>query len=124
MLETIVLSAAMALGGVVDLAKVAPKVAPGTLPAAALTKDAKHPVIVHIVSRDQTLTVKAGERGLLYSLTSKEGKVLMADASAEKFAQEQPAMFRAVRQYIAVQADASSAVGSASLDYAAVDMRE
>ena len=119
MLETIVLSAAMALGGVVDLSKVATaKVAPGTLPAAALTSDAKHPLIVHIVSRDQTLTVKAGERGLLYSLTSKEGKVLMADASAEKFAQEQPAMFRAVRQYIAVQADASSAVGmlDASVD--------
>ena len=39
-------------------------------------------------------------------------------------AQERPQMYRAVREYIAVEADASSAVGSASLDYAAVDMRE
>jgi hypothetical protein len=76
MLETIVISAAMALSGVVG-------VAPGTLPAAALKADAANPVIVHIVSRNQTLTVKAGQKGLLYSLTSKEGKVLVADATPD-----------------------------------------
>ena len=118
MLETIILTAAMAVGGAVEVKKAAP----GTLPAAAMTKDAKHPVIVHIVSRDQTLTVKAGEKGLLYSLTSKEGKVLIADATAAKFEQLQPQMYRAVRQYIAVEADASSAVGAVSLD-ASADVR-
>jgi hypothetical protein len=80
---------------------------PGTLPAsaAAMANDAKHPVIVHIVSRDQTITVRSGEKGLLYSLTAADGKVMIADATPDKFAQLQPELYRAIRGYIAVKTD-------------------
>jgi hypothetical protein len=62
MLETLVCSAAIAIGSLIG---VAPHATPGTLPAAAMAKDEKHPVIVHIVSRNQTITVKASRGGML-----------------------------------------------------------
>jgi len=113
MLETLTLSAAFALSGLVGGLK-AP---PGTLPASAVAMkaDTQHPVIVHIVSRDKTLTVKAGQHGMLYSLTSKEGKVLIADATQAKFAELQPEMFRQIRQYMAVATDQSNVL-DASVD--------
>lgn len=99
MLDTILLSAAMALSGVVDLTVC------GTLPAVATKDTGNGPAIVHIVSRNQTLTVRSGKAGLLYSLTGTDGKILVADASAEKFAELHPEMYRQVRQFIAVKND-------------------
>src|SRR5205823_14330868 len=85
---------------------------PGTLPAAAMPTDPKHPVIVHIVSRDQTLTVKSGEHGLLYSLTAINGKTLIADATPETFARLQPELYRNVRNFIAAKTDERSVIAT------------
>src|SRR5688500_18860760 len=101
MLESILLTAAMALGGVVD------RTACGALPAAAIKDTGNGTAIVHIVSRNQTLTVRSGKSGLLYSLTGTDGKILVADASPEKFAELHPELFRQVRQFIAVKNDTS-----------------
>src|SRR5438552_16615395 len=101
MIETLLCSVAISLSSVVGVNR------PGTLPAAAMTNDAKHPVIVHIVSRNQTVTVRCGEKGLLYSLTSADGKVMIADATPDKFAQLQPELYRQLRGYIAVKAEAA-----------------
>src|SRR3954466_4154275 len=100
MIETLICSTLIGLSSVIGVA------APGTLPApaAAMANDKKHPVIVHIVSRNQTVTVRSGEKGLLYSLTGTDGKVMIADATPEVFAQLQPQLYRAMRGYIAVQA--------------------
>ena len=102
MIETLICSTVIGLSSVIGVAR------PGTLPAtaAAMAGDRKHPVIVHIVSRDQTVTVRCGEKGLLYSLTGTDGKVVIADATPEKFAQLQPQLYHAIRGYIAVKADA------------------
>ena len=103
MIETLLCSVAISLSSVVSVNR------PGTLPAsaAAMAGDAKHPVIVHIVSRNQTVTVRCGEKSLLYSLTGADGKVVIADATPDKFAQLQPELYHQIRGYIAVQAEAA-----------------
>ena len=111
MLEPLICTAALILGGLVQ--NVTP---PGTLPAAAMAQAADQKIICHIVSRDQTITIKSGPKGLLYSLTGTDGKILLADASDAVFAKMQPELYRHIRQSIAVQADASEAVGFAGLD--------
>ena len=122
MLETLVLTAAMALSGVVDLTVC------GNLPAVATKDTGTGPAIVHIVSRNQTLTGRSGKAGLLYSLTSTDGQVLVADASAEKFQKLHPELFRQVRQFIAVKNDMtdigaydSAALSSVPIAHATVD---
>jgi hypothetical protein len=99
MLETLLVSATIGLSSLVTVTR------PGTLPVAAMTRDKAHPVIVHIVSRNQTLTVKSGQTGLLYSLTGTDGKVLIADATPQKFAELQPEMYKQLRQFMAVKND-------------------
>lgn len=103
MIETLMCSAALALGSVVSVTR------PGTLPASAMLSDPQRPVIVHVVSRDRTITVKSSKDGLLYSLTGTDGKVLVADAMPQKFAELHPDLYRNVRQYIAVKNDDSAA---------------
>ena len=107
MLETLLITAAMSFGGIVDLT------IPGTLPAVATRDNGKGPAIVHIVSRNQTLTVRSGKTGLLYSLTGTDGKVLVADATAKEFAESHPDLYRQARQFIAVKND-EQAIGASS----------
>jgi hypothetical protein len=64
-----------------------------------------NPAIVHVVSRDQTLTISSGPSGLLYSLRDGEGKVMIADATPSQFAELQPELYRNVQHYIAVHND-------------------
>jgi hypothetical protein len=109
MLETLLITAAMSMSGIVDLT------IPGTLPAAIARNNANGPAIVHIVSRNQTLTVRSGKTGLLYSLTGTDGKILVADATAKDFAESHPDLYRQVRQFIAVQTDARTIGASADL---------
>ena len=112
MLETLLLSAVVNVSGVAQVAATIPA-RPGTLPAAAMVSDPKHRTIVHIVSRDQTITVKSGERGLLYSLTGTDGKLIVADATPQKFAELQPELYRQVRTFVAAKTDESSVVATA-----------
>ena len=112
MLEMLFLSAVVSVNGAVNGASTAPA-RPGTLPAAAMAGDPKHRTIVHIVSRDQTVTVKSGERGLLYSLTATDGKTIIADATPEKFAELQPELYRNVRTFIAAKTDENSVIATA-----------
>lgn len=92
---------AIVCGVAVGLSSLTAAHKPAAVPVAAM--DAKHPVIVHIVSREQTLTVKAGDKGLLYSLTGTNGKIMIANASPAEFEKLQPAMYRQVRQYMAAK---------------------
>ena len=61
--------------------------------------------IVHIVSQNQTVTVSSSPTGLRYSLKDSGGRVLLADASAEKFAELHPELYQNIRHYIAVKSD-------------------
>ncbi len=109
MIESLVCSAVLSLSAVVGGIN-----RPGTLPAQLAVNDPQHPTIVHIVSRDKTVTVRSGDHGLLYSLSGNDGKTIVADATPEKFAQLQPELYRAIRGYIAVQTDSSAAIPASS----------
>ncbi|MBA3273184.1 MAG: hypothetical protein H0T11_04835 [Chthoniobacterales bacterium] len=88
---------------------------PSTRPALARSipippGDDNLPVIVHIVRHDRVLTVKSGPDGLLYSMRGEKDEILLADATEAQFEQANPQLYRELRHYMAVQADASSAV--------------
>lgn len=70
------------------------------LPAPATARGGP-PVIMHMVSRDQTLTIRSGPAGLLYSLVRADGTVLLADASTEQLANLHPAVYRQLRNTVA-----------------------
>ena len=73
--------------------------------AAGAAVESTHPVIVHIVSRSQTITIRSSPGGLLYSLKDASGKVMVADATASKFAELEPELYGHIRHSIAVHAD-------------------
>lgn len=108
-MRTIILVSTLLAAGIAFAA--APATRPASLPT---TNNSKHPVIVHIVSRDKTVTISSGPKGLLYSLAGERGQVLVADASSEDFARLHPELYRSIRQYIAVKNDTGSATAAAA----------
>ena len=83
--------------------------------AAAPAPDPSRKDIVHIVSRNRTITVSSSSRGLLYSLKDAGGRVQIADASEQRFAELEPELYQNIKHYIAVQND-STPVPSAGID--------
>jgi hypothetical protein len=79
-----------------------PRAATASVPT---TQPTKYLVIVKVVSRDKTVTISSGPKGLVYSLALNDGKVLLANASGEEFAKLHPDLYRFIRQYIAVKND-------------------
>jgi hypothetical protein len=108
------LATVLCLGGLSIAAAPATQPAPQTAPKPANTAS-KYPVIVHVVSRDKTITISAGPKGPVYSAAMNDGgKILIADASGEQFAKEQPELYRMIRGTIAVKTDMSDAVPGAN----------
>jgi hypothetical protein len=90
-------------------ASAGPTVAPGAPQTIADASGKK--TILHIKSRNQTITISSSPRGLLYSLREDaSGNVMIADATAREFAELQPALYRNIKSYIAVQTDESPAI--------------
>src|SRR4051812_38234559 len=79
-------------------------------PQPAIAKDTSGRVICHIVSRHETITVKSGDHGVIYSIRDAEGKLTLADATPEEFQRFNPQLFGQVQHYIAVQADTAGAI--------------
>ena len=82
----------------------------------AAKADPANPVIVHVVSRDQTVTISSSPQGLLYSLKDADGRVMIADATSAEFAELQPELYRNIKHYIAVQNDATPLPADAGMD--------
>ena len=98
----------------------APVMKPGqALSPERMAGDPKHPAIVHVVSRDQVITVRSGPDGPLYSIKDAGGQILLADATGAQFEAQHPDLYRQIRHYIAVKADDGEAVIYA--DHATVD---
>ena len=110
-MKRVTLVAVLCLAG---LSAAAAETRPTTKPAVPLHAS-KYPVIVHIVSRDHTVTISAGPRGPVYSMTGTDGSVMVADASGPEFAKLQPELYRHLRNSMAVQADATDAVPYAGM---------
>ena len=63
-------------------------------------KDPAHgslPVIGYLEGRDGVITIKSGPQSPLYSLTTKEGKVLFEKLSAEQLKAQAPEMYKDVK---------------------------
>ena len=70
-------------------------------PPAPATAPSNHPAIVHLVSRDQTLTIRSGRHQLLYSLIRADGTVLLAETGEERFGKLQPELHQRLRSTVA-----------------------
>ena len=84
---------------------------------APVAADPHNKVIVHIVSQHQTITVSSSPHGLLYSLKDPNGRVQIADATQEEFAELRPELYHQIKNYIAVHAD-DAPIPSAGIDAA------
>ena len=116
MRKALMLSASMMSMVMVVGCAAKPKPASATAaPAAAATSDPRNKVIVHIVSQHQTITVTSSPNGLLYSLKDPSGRMQIAEATPEKFAELQPQLYRQIQNYIAVHAD-DAPIPTASAD--------
>jgi hypothetical protein len=62
-------------------------------PRAAVHED---PVITRMVSRSQTVTIRAGKNGPTYSVESPDGQVLLASATLDELRIQQPDLARRI----------------------------
>jgi hypothetical protein len=81
--------------------------APAAAVAVAAPADPRNKVIVNIVDQHRTITVTSSPGGLLYSLKDPSGRLQIANATPEKFAELQPELYHQIQNYIAVHADAA-----------------
>ena len=85
--------------------------------SAAAPADPSKKDIVHIVSRNRTVTVSSSSRGLLYSLKDADGHVQIADATEQRFAELEPELYQNIKRYIAAKND-DAPIPSASRGFA------
>jgi hypothetical protein len=78
-------------------------------------KDTTGRVIVHVVSRHETITVKSGDHGVTYTVMGRDGTMILADATDAEFEKANPQLYQQIRHYIAVQADSAHAIQAADM---------
>jgi hypothetical protein len=98
-MRLIALAAMLCLSG---LALAAP---PTTRPALSAMSPGKHPVIVHVVSRDETVSISSSPKGLTYSLGKPDGQVTIADATGPELEKLNPQLYQFIRSCIVVKND-------------------
>ena len=81
-----------------------------TMAATSIAANAKapanYPLIVRIVSRDQTITITAGPHGSLYTAATSNGKILVANATLDQLRTVHPDVYRQVNKVVALDASA------------------
>ncbi len=74
-------------------------------PAAATSAGAKpaepYPVIGYLEKRDYVITIKASPKGTIYSIATKDGKILHENVSAEQLKAKAPELYNAVKTGLA-----------------------
>lgn len=82
-------------------------------PAVALTNvttGAELPVILYIEKRGQTITVKSGPKGPVYSVKLADGKTLFENLSAEQLRAQAPELHQFIKTAVAKGSGKSGAV--------------
>ena len=80
--------------------------------SAPVAQTKENPVIVHIVNRHNTITVRATGHGPLYSVTDKSGKTLVASATLADLRANHPDLYRQIAPALADEsATASNSTG-------------
>ncbi len=70
------------------------------------------PVIGHLEKNDRTITIKSGPKGPLYTVKTKDGKVLFENLSAEQLRAQAPDLHEFIKNAVA----GSSAKGETVID--------
>jgi len=78
-----------------------PKPAASSKPSAITNASADFPIIGHIEKRDRTITIKAGEKGTIYSVKSADGKILCNNISLEQLRAQSPELHEFVKTAVA-----------------------
>ncbi len=83
----------------------------GPAPAVSnLTASAELPVIMYLEKRGQTITVKAGPKGAVYSVKNAEGKALFENLSSEQLRARAPELHQFIKNAMAQNGGKSGAV--------------
>ena len=75
-----------------------------TRPAAAVTNAAPRsafPVVGYLEGRGQTITIKAGPKGPVYSAKTAEGRTLFEDLSTDQLRAQAPEAYRLIKTGVA-----------------------
>jgi hypothetical protein len=63
--------------------------------------EASYPVIGYLEKRDYVITIKAAPQGTIYSIATKDGKILHENVSAEQLKAKAPELYNAVKTGLA-----------------------
>ena len=80
-----------------------PAIAPSASGAGSVTDS---PVIVHLASRDNTITISSGPNGVVYSVTDKQGHVLHRDLSEKELQAKAPELYQFIKNAIGANGSA------------------
>src|SRR5581483_5041366 len=97
----------------------APKKAPRETPspsAKATSKSEPYPVIGYLEKRERVITIKSGPQGPVYSVATKEGKVLFENLSTEQLRAQAPEIHSLIKSSIADNRSAHLKANHAILD--------
>jgi hypothetical protein len=96
--------AALALADVVKQSPV-PKAASAPVATAsntgAINAEETYPVIGYLEKRNYVITIKSSPHGTIYSIATKDGKVLHENVSAEQLKAKAPELYQAVKTGLA-----------------------
>ena len=67
---------------------------------------ADYPVIGHLQKRERTITIKSGPKGTLYSVKTRDGKVLCENVSTEQLQAQAPELHEFIKTAVAGSSDA------------------
>jgi len=82
---------------------------------AAITPASEYPVIGYLEKRGQTITIKAGPKGPVYSAKTTEGKTLFENLSVEQLRAQAPEIHKLIRTAVASGSGKPGAVIDASV---------
>jgi hypothetical protein len=66
-----------------------------------VVSDTHSPIIGYIERRDQTITIRSGPKGAIYSVKTKDGKVLFENLSAEQLQARAPELHDFIKTAVA-----------------------
>ena len=69
----------------------------------AVVSSSDFPIIGYIERRDQTITIKAGPKGPLYSVKTTDGKVLFENLSSEQLSAKAPELHEFIKSAVAAK---------------------
>jgi|SRR5215469_18701423 len=71
-----------------------------TVTTSAKTEES-YPVIGYLEKRDCVITIKASPRGTIYSIATKDGRILHENVSAEQLKAKAPELYQAIKTGLA-----------------------